>query len=177
MAHLNLGLVYSGMGQKSKAFEIFSGILSIGDDGLKDPRTHTDTQVSALANMGRIELGRGRPAEAVAVLRRAEAMARPIGPTGRCHECQTIFNLMADAFQALNRTDWAEHWYREALRQKPDHVPAYLKYGKMLAKNVRKPHSRNLWSESVRGPEIERVYKDTVLLFCSVPDLALPSLF
>ena len=144
MAHLNLGLVYSDVGQKSRAFEIFSGILSIGDDGLKDPRTHTDTQVSALANMGRIELERGRPAEAVAVLRRAEVMARPAsGPSGsgggRCHECQTVFNLMADAFQALNRTDWAEHWYREALRQKPDHVPAYLKYGKMLAKNVSKP--------------------------------------
>ena len=147
MAHLNLGLVYSDLGQKSRALEIFSGILSIGDDGLKDPRTHTDTQVSALANIGRIELERGRPAEAVAVLRRAEAMARPVagrggpgGPGGaggmRCHECQTIFNLMADAFQALNRTDRAEHWYREALRQKPDHVPAYLKFGKMLAKNV-----------------------------------------
>ena len=140
VAHLNLGLVYSDLGQKSRALETFSGILSIGDDGLKDPRTHTDTQVSALANIGRIELERGRPAEAVAVLRRAEAMARPIGPGGaggmRCHECQTIFNLMADAFQALNRTDRAEHWYREALRQKPDHVPAYLKFGKMLAKNV-----------------------------------------
>ena len=144
VAHLNLGLVYSDLGQKSRALEIFSGILSIGDDGLKDPRTHTDTQVSALANIGRIELARGRPAEAVAVLRRAEAMARPVaGPVGpggaggmRCHECQTIFNLMADAFQALNRTDRAEHWYREALRQKPDHVPAYLKFGKMLAKNV-----------------------------------------
>ena len=47
MAHLNLGLVYSDMGQKSRAFEIFSGILSIGDDGLKDPRTHTDTQVQS----------------------------------------------------------------------------------------------------------------------------------
>ena len=91
--------------------------------------------------MGRIEQERGRPAEAVALLRRAEAMARPNGQSasgGRCHECQTVFNLMADAFQALNRTDWAEHWYREALRQKPDHVPAYLKYGKMLAKNVSK---------------------------------------
>ena len=145
MAHLNLGLVYSSMGQKSRAFEMFSGILSIGDDGLKDPRTHTDTQVSALANMGRIELDRGRPAEAAALLERAEALARPRGlrnqdqETGdglRCHECQTVFNLMADAYQQLNRTDWAERWYREALRQKPDHVPAYLKYGKMLAKNV-----------------------------------------
>ena len=44
VAHLNLGLVYSDLGQKSRALEIFSGILSIGDDGLKDPRTHTDTQ-------------------------------------------------------------------------------------------------------------------------------------
>ena len=102
--------------------------------------------------MGRIELERGRPAEAVALLERTEAMARPRDrrnqETGsglrnhdqetvvRCHECQTIFNLMADAFQQLNRTEWAERWYREALRQKPDHLPAYLKYGKMLAKNV-----------------------------------------
>ena len=40
-------------------------------------------------------------------------------------------------FQALNNTGEAERYYRAALTQKPDHIPAYLTYGKMLAKNVR----------------------------------------
>jgi Tfp pilus assembly protein PilF len=87
--------------------------------------------------MGKIRLESGHAGEAVDILHRAEAKARPqVGSVKRCHECQTIFNLLADAYQSVNRTDWAEHWYREALRERPDHIPAYLKYGKMLAKNV-----------------------------------------
>ena len=31
----------------------------------------------------------------------------------------------------------AEKWYLEALKAKPDHVPAHLTYGKLLAKLVR----------------------------------------
>ncbi len=30
----------------------------------------------------------------------------------------------------------AESWFLEALKTKPDHVPAHLTYGKMLARNV-----------------------------------------
>ena len=36
----------------------------------------------------------------------------------------------------MNRFDEAEHLYREALKIKPDHIPAHLTMGRMFAKKV-----------------------------------------
>lgn len=36
----------------------------------------------------------------------------------------------------LNKLTEAEHWYKESLRAKPDHIPAHLTYGKLLAMTV-----------------------------------------
>ena len=43
-------------------------------------------------------------------------------------------NLLGEACQALNLTGAAERWY--SLAAERQHVPAYLKYGKLLARNV-----------------------------------------
>jgi tetratricopeptide (TPR) repeat protein len=51
-------------------------------------------------------------------------------------QTQGIHNLLGEAYQGLNETDKAESWYRKSLEERPDQVPAYLKYGKMLARNV-----------------------------------------
>lgn len=42
-----------------------------------------------------------------------------------------------EAYIRLNKLTDAEHWYRESLRAKPDHIPAHLTYGKLLAMTVR----------------------------------------
>lgn len=39
----------------------------------------------------------------------------------------------------LNKFEDAEHWYRESLKAKPDHVPAHLTYGKLLSIMVSYP--------------------------------------
>lgn len=44
--------------------------------------------------------------------------------------------MMGEAYFKLDRVKEAEYWYREALRVKPDHIPAHLTYGKLLAKLV-----------------------------------------
>jgi len=49
---------------------------------------------------------------------------------------QVLYNLLGDAYLHLKRTSQAEKWYLAALQAKPDHVPAHLTYGKLLAKNV-----------------------------------------
>lgn len=36
----------------------------------------------------------------------------------------------------LQRFKEAERWYQAALQAEPDHVPAHITYGKLLAKNV-----------------------------------------
>lgn len=47
-----------------------------------------------------------------------------------------------EAYLRLNKLSEAEHWYRESLRAKPDHVPAHLTYGKLLALTVMPLHYR-----------------------------------
>lgn len=44
--------------------------------------------------------------------------------------------LTGEAYIRLNKLTEAEHWYRESLRAKPDHIPAHLTYGKLLAMTV-----------------------------------------
>ena len=132
MAHLNLGLTYSTLGFKEKALKILSNIESIDDDGLKDPKTHLTTQVTALYHTGKLNLELGRASEAVTVLRKAQNRAKTVN-----YQTQGILNVLGEAFQALNQTSQAEISFRAALAAKPDHVPAYLTYGKLLAKNVR----------------------------------------
>lgn len=49
---------------------------------------------------------------------------------------QSLYNMLGEAHYRLNEFAEAERWYKAALQAKPDHVPAHLTYGKMLAKNV-----------------------------------------
>ena len=132
VAHLNLGLTYASLGSQEKALKIFHRIESIDDDGLKDPKTHLTTQVTALYNSGKLLLEMGRPLEAVTVLRKAENSAKAVN-----YQAQGILNVLGEAFHALNKTLEAERSFQAALQLKPDHIPAYLTYGKLLAKNVR----------------------------------------
>ena len=133
VAHWNLGLSYAALGNPSKAVQILEAIEVIDDDGLKDPKTHLTTQVTALFNAGKLLLEMGRASEAVAMLRKAENRGHAVN-----YQAQGILNVLGEAYQALNQTSEAERAFQAALQIKPDHIPAYLTYGKLLAKNVRR---------------------------------------
>lgn len=45
--------------------------------------------------------------------------------------------ITGEAYMRMNKLADAEYWYRESLRAKPDHIPAHLTYGKLLAMTVR----------------------------------------
>lgn len=44
--------------------------------------------------------------------------------------------VIGEAYFKIGQFVDAEHWYREALRVKPDHIPAHLTYAKLLSKWV-----------------------------------------
>lgn len=50
--------------------------------------------------------------------------------------CDAVFAITGEAYIRLNKLTEAEFWYRESLRAKPDHIPAHLTYGKLLAMTV-----------------------------------------
>ncbi|ERL89072.1 hypothetical protein D910_06449 [Dendroctonus ponderosae] len=45
----------------------------------------------------------------------------------------------------MKRDEEAEKWYRAALDAEPDHVPAHITYGKLLAKNVSRSAEAEQW--------------------------------
>lgn len=49
---------------------------------------------------------------------------------------QSVFNVLGETLARLQQDEEAESWYRAALDAQPDHVPAHITYGKLLAKNV-----------------------------------------
>jgi len=55
-----------------------------------------------------------------------------------CLSCCCCCLLIGEAYMKLS--DWrsAEFWYREALRVKPDHIPAHLTLAKLLQRHVSK---------------------------------------
>lgn len=64
----------------------------------------------------------------------------PVCPE-KCSWRSPCFAPTGEAYMRLNKLSEAEHWYRESLRAKPDHIPAHLTYGKLLSMTVR------LWSQ------------------------------
>lgn len=49
---------------------------------------------------------------------------------------QSVFNVLGETLARLQQDEEAERWYQAALSAQPDHVPAHITYGKLLAKNV-----------------------------------------
>lgn len=49
---------------------------------------------------------------------------------------QGIYHRLGDTLARLNQWTEAERFHRAALDAQPDHVPAHLSYGTMLAQNV-----------------------------------------
>ena len=139
LAHLNLGMTYSDLGLKQDGLKVLQSIANIPDDGLKDPKTHNEAQTSALYNSGKLLLELGHPSDAIKNLLGAHKRivnVHQVGGSLNIPSLQAVLNLLGEACRFLNKTEDAEHYYRAALKVKPDHIPAYLTYGKLLSKNV-----------------------------------------
>ncbi|RZF44540.1 hypothetical protein LSTR_LSTR002313 [Laodelphax striatellus] len=129
LAHLNLGQLLASRGRGQEAEAVLRRCAQLDGTGLKDPRTHENTRISALLHLGRLYADRDRHQQAVAVYREANKTMPDHYPP------QILYNLLGESLTKLQQHDEAERWYKAALSAKPDHVPAHLTYGKLLAKN------------------------------------------
>lgn len=60
-------------------------------------------------------------------------------------KCFCLLAVSGEAHLKLNQYEEAERWYREALKAKPDHVPAHLTMANLKHKQVTCP-STGVWS-------------------------------
>ncbi|XP_059491204.1 protein O-mannosyl-transferase TMTC2 [Neocloeon triangulifer] len=129
VAHLNLGHALEQVGRSEEAVDVYRACASLDGTGLKDPKTHEATKISALFHLGRLHADQGRFNQAATIYREA------IDKMPDYYQAQSLYNMLGEAHYRLNEFAEAERWYKAALQAKPDHVPAHLTYGKMLAKN------------------------------------------
>ncbi|RWS31166.1 transmembrane and TPR repeat-containing protein 2-like protein [Leptotrombidium deliense] len=131
MAHLNMALVLEKLDRKQEAIEVYKHCASLDGTGLKDPKTHESTRISALFNLGRVYAEDGLYSQAIAVYNEAtEKMPSHYQP-------HSLYNMIGEAYFKLGQYNEAEYWYLQALRAKKQHIPAHLTYAKLLAKQQR----------------------------------------
>ncbi|XP_051917623.1 protein O-mannosyl-transferase TMTC2 isoform X3 [Hippocampus zosterae] len=130
-AYLNTGIILMNQGRLEDSKHIFLTCADIPDENLKDPHAHKSSVTSCLYNLGKQLHEQGQQEEALSIFKQAiQKMPRQFAP-------QSLYNMMGEAYMRLNKLAEAEHWYRESLRAKPDHIPAHLTYGKLLATTSR----------------------------------------
>ncbi|KAK6319992.1 hypothetical protein J4Q44_G00090990 [Coregonus suidteri] len=143
-AYLNTGIVLMNQGRLDEAKRTFLTCADIPDENLKDPHAHKSSVTSCLYNLGKLLHEQGHQEEALSVYKEAvQKMPRQFAP-------QSLYNMMGEAYMRLNKLTDAEHWYRESLRAKPDHIPAHLTYGKLLALTGQKTEAERYFLKAIQ---------------------------
>lgn len=60
VAHLNLGQLLERRGRYEEAISVYQQCWRLSGAGLKDPRTHENTKMTALLNLARLYTDQGR---------------------------------------------------------------------------------------------------------------------
>ncbi|CAH1798791.1 unnamed protein product [Owenia fusiformis] len=128
MAHLNLGIVYGILKLYQEAERTYRHCAQIDTKGLKDPRLHDNTKISALYNLGRLLADQNRVKEAISIYHSA------ISRMPSHYSPQSLYNMLGEAYAKANEFDNAEKWYRKALHAKPGHIPAHLTIARLMQK-------------------------------------------
>ncbi|KAG7455882.1 hypothetical protein MATL_G00245810 [Megalops atlanticus] len=143
-AYLNTGIVLMNQGRLDEAKRTFLTCANIPDENLKDPHAHKSSVTSCLYNLGKLLHEQGQQEEALSVYKEAiQKMPRQFAP-------QSLYNMMGEAYMRLNKLTEAEHWYRESLKAKPDHIPAHLTYGKLLALTGQKAEAERYFLKAIQ---------------------------
>uniref|UniRef100_A0A3Q1J4B7 dolichyl-phosphate-mannose--protein mannosyltransferase n=1 Tax=Anabas testudineus TaxID=64144 RepID=A0A3Q1J4B7_ANATE len=143
-AYLNTGIILMNQGRLDEAKRTFLTCADIPDENLKDPHAHKSSVTSCLYNLGKLLHEQGHQEEALSVFKEAiQKMPRQFAP-------QSLYNMMGEAYMRLNKLSEAEHWYRESLRAKPDHIPAHLTYGKLLAMTGQKTEAERYFLKAIQ---------------------------
>ncbi|CAH0393109.1 unnamed protein product [Bemisia tabaci] len=191
-AYLNLGQLLSTQGKEQEAEQILTKGSQLPGEGLKDPKAHMTAQVSAMVHLGQLYMKRGEFESAAnsyrQALRHVNIYPQPQinKPNWTNRSVRTsireargnkeedgriegvLYSLLGESLSHLGFQAEAEKWYQTALQVKPDHVPAYLTYGKLLAKNRTRLYEAEHWFRRAKklSPNDPQVYQHFGQFLC-----------
>ncbi|XP_057663006.1 protein O-mannosyl-transferase TMTC2-like [Diorhabda carinulata] len=139
LAYVNLGTALISTGRCQEAASILRQGSRLNGTGLKDRKEHETAKVSALLQLGALYSDQGRLQRALAAYREAAHSLPDHYPP------QSVFNVLGETLARLEQDEEAERWYIAALHAQPDHVPAHITYGKLLAKNMSRVAEAEQW--------------------------------
>ncbi|XP_050298549.1 protein O-mannosyl-transferase TMTC2-like [Anthonomus grandis grandis] len=139
LAYVNLGTAFIAAGKCDEAISILTQASKLDGTGLKDRREHENAKLSALLQLGTLFSEQGRLHSALAIYREAVERLPDFYPP------QKLYNILGETLAKMHQDEEAEKWYRAALQAEPDHVPAHITYGKLLAKNVSRAAEAEQW--------------------------------
>ncbi|XP_076174227.1 transmembrane O-mannosyltransferase targeting cadherins 2 isoform X1 [Ptiloglossa arizonensis] len=138
-AYVNLGAALATVGRGTEAAAVLRTGASLDGSGLKDKRAHEAARVQALLQLGALYADQGRLQRALSAYREAlHAMPDHYPP-------QSVYNLLGETLSRLQQYAEAERWFQASLASQPDHVPAHITYGKLLARNSSRVLEAERW--------------------------------
>ncbi|XP_043251643.1 protein O-mannosyl-transferase TMTC2-like [Colletes gigas] len=154
LAYVNLGAALAAVGRRTEAAAVLRTGASLDGSGLKDKRAHEEARVQALLQLGVLYADQGRLQRALSAYREAlHAMPDHYPP-------QSVYNLLGETLSRLQQYAEAERWFQASLASQPDHVPAHITYGKLLARNSSRVLEAERWFLRARrlAPDDSRVH-------------------
>ncbi|XP_011060931.1 PREDICTED: transmembrane and TPR repeat-containing protein CG4341 [Acromyrmex echinatior] len=138
-AYVNLGAALISVGRGTDAAAVLRAGASLDGSGLKDKRAHEAARVQALLQLGALYADQGRLQRALSAYREAlRALPDHYPP-------QSVYNLLGETLSRLQQYAEAERWFQASLASQPDHVPAHITYGKLLARNSSRVLEAERW--------------------------------
>ncbi|XP_066599299.1 protein O-mannosyl-transferase Tmtc2-like isoform X1 [Prorops nasuta] len=138
-AYANLGAALVSVGRGTEAAAVLRAGASLDGSGLKDKRAHEAARVQALLQLGALYADQGRLQRALSAYREAlRALPDHYPP-------QSVYNLLGETLSRLQQYAEAERWFQASLASQPDHVPAHITYGKLLARNSSRVLEAERW--------------------------------
>ncbi|XP_015608996.1 transmembrane and TPR repeat-containing protein CG4341 [Cephus cinctus] len=138
-AYVNLGAALASSGRGSEAAAVLRAGASLDGSGLKDRRAHEAARVQALLQLGALYADQGRLQRALSAYREA------LGALPEHYPPQSVYNLLGETLSRLQQYAEAERWFQASLASQPDHVPAHITYGKLLARNSSRVLEAERW--------------------------------
>ncbi|XP_022913301.1 protein O-mannosyl-transferase Tmtc2 [Onthophagus taurus] len=154
LAYVNLGAALIAAGRCQEAVSVLRQGARLDGTGLKNRKEHETARVAALLQLGALYSDQGRLQRALATYREAAHSLPEHYPP------QSVFNVLGETLARLQQDEEAERWYQAALNAQPDHIPAHITYGKLLAKNVSRTAEAEQWFRRAQklAPDDATVY-------------------